>query len=303
MNLSTTNNEPMIINNTNEDKNELGQNYTLWYVFSVLSWFLLVACQIESYLSDTKIIYKRIYHVYDIYLPILNLFLLLISMSGLIVYLIFTTCKKNQNLYNGMLGGNSKFHFIFFLFASVLFIIGQILKTNGARIYDANKFIKNCYIADLVFSIFTIFILFFAYTQIKIPCEWYIVLPIKKGTFSSFIPYLLLKIILDIIYLILIKEESVSEDFIKAMIVIFILLLGLISFGISFIFKDIIVAFTNGIIYISLIIYYSLIIEDLKHSLKMVYLVILGIIIIGFALVSFILIALLVLIHKENIFK
>lgn len=303
MNLNNTTNEPYIINNSIEDKNELGQNYTLWYVFSVLSWFLFVICQIESYLSDTNIIYKRIYHVYDAYLPILKLFLLLISMSGLIIYLIFTTCKKNQNLYNGMLGGNSKFHFIFFLFASVLFIIGQVMKTDGARISGANKFIRNCYIADLIFSIFTIFTLFFAYTQIKLPCEWYIVLPIKKGTLSSFIPYLLLKIFLDIIYLVLIKEESVSENFIKALIVIFILLLGIISFAISFIFKDIIVAFTNGIIYISLIIYYSLTFEDLKHSIKMGYLIILGLIIIGFTLASFILIGLLVSIHKENIFK
>ena len=108
---------------------------------------------------------------------------------------------------------------------------------------------------------------------------------------------------MDIIYLVLIKEESVSENFIKALIVIFILLLGIISFAISFIFKDIIVAFTNGIIYISLIIYYSLTFEDLKHSIKMGYLIILGLIIIGFTLASFILIGLLVSIHKENIFK
>lgn len=303
MNLNNTTNEPYIINNTIEDKNELGQNYILWYVFSVLSWFLFVICQIESYLSDKNIIYKRIYHVYDAYLPILKLFLLLISMSGLIIYLIFTTCKKNQNLYNGMLGGNSKFHFIFFLFASVLFIIGQVMKTDGARISGVSKFIKNCYVADLVFSIFTIFTLFFAYTQIKLPCEWYIVLPIKKGTLSSFIPYLFLKIFLDIIYLILIKEESVIVNFIKALIVIFILLLGAISFAISFILKDIIVAFTNGIIYINLIIYYSLTFEELKDSIKMVYLFFLGLIIIVFALASFILIGLLVLIHKENIFK
>ena len=106
MDYNNTNNEQYLINPPDEAIYELNQNYTLWYVFSLLSWFLFICCQIESYLSDLKNIYLNIYF--------LKIFILLISLVGLIVYLVFTTCKKNQNLYNGMLGGNSKFHFVFF---------------------------------------------------------------------------------------------------------------------------------------------------------------------------------------------
>ena len=203
MDFNNTNNEQYLVNAVDEPKNELNQNI-LWYVFSLLSWFLLVCCQIESYLSDSNSFYKNSGLTPYGYIPILKIFILLFSISGLIIYLIFTTCKKDQNLYNGMLGGNAKFHFVFFLFASALFIIDQLMKFGYFDDYRYDeyddyyesdfykKLTKKLMIADFIFSIFGIITLLFSYTQIKLACEWYIVLPIKKGTFSCFIPYLIL---------------------------------------------------------------------------------------------------------------
>lgn len=308
MDINNTNNDAYLINSSNEQKIELSQNYNLWYVFSVLSWFLFVCCQIESYLSDSNRFNIEFNNLINLYFPILKIFILLLSMSGLIIYLIFTTCKRNQNLYNGMLGGNAKFHFIFFFFASALYIIGQSLKYEIIYIEDnywnyfPSSFIKKIQTTDLVFSIFTIIILVFSYTQLKLPCEWYIVLSIKKGTFSCFIPYTILKISLDILYLLIIRRD-LSENTAKFLIVLFFLSIGVISLAFSFIFKDIIIAFTNIIIYISFIIYYSFIVEEIKGDISMGYIVFLGIIIVGIFLSSFILIGFLVIKHKENIFK
>ena len=107
MDFNNTNNKQYLINASDETKNELNQNYSLWYVFSLLSWFLFICCQIESYLSDLKNIHENFY--------ILKIFILLISLAGLIVYLVFTSCKKNQNLYNGMLGEIQNFILFFFV--------------------------------------------------------------------------------------------------------------------------------------------------------------------------------------------
>ena len=96
----------------------------------------------------------------------------------LIIYLIFTTCKKDQNLYNGMLGGKAKFHFIFFLFSSALFIIGQVIKFDNFDDYRYDeydeyeydfyrKLTKKLMITDFIFSLFGIITLLFSYTQIK----------------------------------------------------------------------------------------------------------------------------------------
>lgn len=311
MDFNNTNSEQYLVDAVDEPKNELNQNYTLWYVFSLLSWFLFVCCQIESYLSDSNSFYRNPgFTPYD-YIPILKIFILLLSISGLIIYLIFTTCKKDQNLYNGMLGGNAKFHFVFFLFASALFIIDQLMKYGyGYDEYDRydedqynfyQKLTKKLMIADFIFSIFGIFTLLFSYTQIKLACEWYIVLPIKKGTFSCFIPYLIYKICLDLIYFIF-NRDNFSIKLYKFIIILYFILLGLISLGLSFLFKDIILAFTNGLIYIGNMIYYSLNAENMKESLTTGFVVFEGFIIVGVSLASFILIGILVLIHKEKIF-
>jgi hypothetical protein len=61
-------------------------------------------------------------------------------------------------------------------------------------------------------------------------------------------------------------------------------------------------AFTNGLIYIAYIINYSSSVENTEERLTG-FVVFEGIIIVGISLASFILIGILVLIHKEKIFK
>ena len=153
-------------------------------------------------------------------------------------------------------------------------------------------------ITYFIFSIFAIFTLFFSYTKFKLACEWYIVLPIKKGAFSCFIPYLIYNILLDLIYFILNRNYDL-KNYYKFIMLAFFFLIGFISLGLSIIFKDLIMSFTNGIIFIDLIIYYSSNAANNKERLTVYE----GIIIAGITLASFILIGILVVIHKEKIFK
>ena len=182
------------------------------------------------------------------------------------------------------------------------------MKIDNSRIDEDDyhfyeKLTKRLIITDFIFSIFAIITLFFSYTQIKLACEWYIVLPIKKGTFSCFIPYLIYKICIDLIYFIFDRDDDISIKLNKAITILFFILIGLISLGLSFIFKDIIMAFTNGLIYIGYIIYYSSSVENMKERFTTGFAVFLGIIIVGISLASFILIGILVLTNKEKIFK
>ena len=177
------------------------------------------------------------------------------------------------------------------------------MKIDNSRIDEDDyhfyeKLTKRLIITDFIFSIFAIITLFFSYTQIKLACEWYIVLPIKKGVFSCFIPYLIFSILSDLIYFIF-NNNYVHKNLHDFIMCVFFLLIGFISLGLSIIFKDITMAFTNGIVYIDLIFDYFSNAAKAKERLNVYE----GIIIAGFTLASFILIGILVAIHKEKIFK
>ena len=283
------NNEPYLENNNIEQINESNQNQTIWYIFSILSWFFFICCQLDSYLRI--LIFKSSEGVFNI--QIFQLFILLISSAGLIIYLIFTSCKKNQNLYNSMLGKKTKFHFIPLLFASVLFIIKEIIQL---RFYSP-EFINRIIITDLVFSILTLAFLIFIYIQMNIPYEWYIVLTIKKGTFSCLIPWVLYLIKEDILFLM--EIDMIYNG--KVINIISHIIAELCSLLFSFIFKDILVAFTNVLIYISYLTFTFLYIlfGSSENGILIFYVILYSI----FILFSLFLIAFLSIKYKDKIFQ
>jgi len=261
----------------------------VWYILSISSWALFSCCLLESYLNDNTKYYHR-----TISLPTVKIFITSLNLVGFIIYLIFTSCKKDNHLYKSMFRGITKFHFVPLLLTSVLLILEHSISININN--ETNK--KNIIITDLVISLLALGTFIITYIVMHLPCEWYIVLAIKKGTFSSIIPYLLYNSIVDIMQLLIIFKKV---DNIQIIDTISIILLAVISLSFSFIFKDIIIAFVNALIYVGLIINWGLKYENSIYSKGII---VLAWIILGISEISSLtIIAILLSRFKEKIFK
>ena len=75
-------------------------------------------------------------------------------------------------------------------------------------------------ITSLIFSVLTLSTLIYIYIQIKIPCEWYLILTIKKGAFSCLIPYILNLMCLEIYNLVTFEDIDKHEIFYKFLYII-----------------------------------------------------------------------------------
>ena len=106
-------------------------------------------------------------------------------------------------------------------------------------------------------------------------CEWYIVLAIKKGVYSSFIILLLYNFFHIIISFKLInysfEENDPLEDkrkFLRGTGIAFTILFGIISLVFSFLFKDLMAAFTTFLMYLGMVITFFNRNDDQKESRK-----------------------------------
>jgi hypothetical protein len=248
-----------------------------WYILSIISWILFAITMWVSYYNGTCIWYpyQNLYNGFSVsygYLPIeinvslpyIYTYFFLISVIGLSIYLIFTTCKKNQSLYDGMLGNISKFHIIPLLLIAALYIIsinGSYITRNG---YDSSdnyyKSFRTLIIFDLIFTIIALICLIVVYITTELNCEWYIVLAIKKGVYSSFIILLLYNFFHIIVYFRLLNyalDDDVEWDdvrkFLKGIGIAFSILFGILSIVFSFLFKDIMAAFTTFLLYMGMV--------------------------------------------------
>ena len=303
-------NEGQITINDSVENIELTQNQKVWYILSIISWTFFICCQIESYINESSMFFNKDFYLF-FYLPITKLFILVISLAGLIIYLIFTTCKKDLYLLNGMLDRKSKFHFIPFLLTSILFIIDLHIKNCFVRrdYYSfrcTEKASKILIIIDLTFSLLSIILFIFSYIHMNLHYKWYIVLFIKKGAFSCLIPYILYKLLLDINILILFYLVDINDNInllFKITVILSFCLIGLVSLGFSLKFKDTLLAFNNAIIYLGFIIKFFIINTDIKKAMGIIVDIVLGIIISANFLLSFFIIVHLAKNHNYLIFK
>ena len=120
-------------NNTNYQKMDDGDNPRTWYILSIISWSLMIITIWTSFYdrffiwSTFQTVFSdRLYNYYfpmQIDLPWIEIYVFIISVLGFGIYIVFTTCKKNQNLYNDMLCKLSRFHFIPLLLIASIYII------------------------------------------------------------------------------------------------------------------------------------------------------------------------------------
>ncbi len=151
-------------------------------------------------------------------------------------------------------------------------------------------------IPSLVFT----FIIVLNLSKKQYSLKWYIVLPINKGTFSCLIPYLLYKFTYDSFLILLIMQAY--RDYIDFVFTVSFISIGVVSLFYSFKLKDIIMALTNILISIGLIInlYLYEILRELYYESAITFSIIVAVInVIG----SFSIIIFLLLNKSEDLFK
>ena len=263
---------------------------TSWYLLSLMSWILFALSMWVSYYEGICFWYpyqslfnyiSRLsrnsgYFPIEISysLPYLYTYFFLISIIGFAIYIIFTIYKKDKSLYEGMLGDLSKFHCIPLLLISALYIIS----TSCYFIPDVennSKANRRNIIFDLIFTLLALGSLIMIYIKTELNCDWYIVLAIKKGVYSSFIILLLYNFFHIIITFKVINysldENAKWEDvrkFLRGTGIAFTILFGIISLVFSFLFKDLMAAFTTFLMYLGMVITFFNRNDDQKESRK-----------------------------------
>ena len=263
-------------NNKSNNQSMGNDDSTLsWHLLSLITWIFFIITIWASYHNQYTIWSPfNTFNLFDymplqIDIPWLQLYIFFISLVGFVFYLIFTTYKKNQNIIEGMLGNWSKYHFIPLLFIASLYIISQ-----SCRDYDYNGFenglkkLKTLLIFNLIFTIIGFISLIVIYILTKLNSEWYIVMAIKKGVYSTFIILLWYNFFVTIIhlkkiniYLKAYKDTSKAEEYVnnlknffKNAGISFTIIFGLGSLIFSVVFKDLMAAFTNFLLYLGMVI-------------------------------------------------
>ena len=269
--------------NTSQSYQKMSDNDSqTWHIISIISWIFFI---ISIWISYHSLIYVWAPYqaLNDIYLnrygyfpleiglrfPYLCIYLFLISIIGFSIYLYFTTYKKKQALYDGMLGNLSKFHFIPLLFIAGLYILSISGSNISGERDERFKSYRTLISFNLIFTILGLICLIIVYLRTELNCDWYIILTIKKGVYSSFIIILLYNFFhmivsfkyinynLDVNYENYEDFERILEDFrkfFKGSGIAFIILFGLISLIFSFVFKDLMAAFTTFLIYLGMVV-------------------------------------------------
>ena len=234
--------EPIYINFRNH-KN-------LWQILSFISWVLLISAQLNTIqlnipfnYIDLICIAKTTYHgdyfrFYNLFPQILFLTLTLI---GFINYLISTVYLRDEKVYIGLFDNFAKFHFIPFL------AIAGIYMTN--EIFAGLIYYVECLYINTALSLAGLVLLIIVYAKTKLASKWFLVLFIKKGTFSGLIMLLWGNITLNI-YIFRVIYRAKSEVYPR---IIFPIITGIGAIVFSFIFKDVMVLMINLIYNIKII--------------------------------------------------
>ena len=222
----------------------------LWQILSFISWVLLISAQLNTIqlnipfnYIDLICIAKTTY--YGEYFRFYNLFpqilFLTLTLIGFINYLISTVYLRDEKVYIGLFDNFAKFHFIPFLAIAGIYMINEIF---AGLNYD-----YECLGINTGLSLAGLVLLIIVYAKIKLASKWFLVLFIKKGTFSGLIILLWGNITLNI-YIFLAIYGAKGEVYPS---IIFPIITGIGAIVFSFIFKDVMVLMINLIYNIKII--------------------------------------------------
>ena len=269
-----------------KDYNEDGVSYNTVWSFVNVNY---------KYGDDDSTSYMPIQEKYAMYIVLFTI-LMILGTIACALYLFKSTCQKDEQVFEGMMGTVSRYNFIPFICASCLFIIGLTIDISdfGLEIETysdidklkskINKFLAK-FALNLTFSILGLLTLAFIKFQTKIEQPIYIVYSINEGIYSCLIAlftYSLfyssiytgnfnkMKTALDKIFSDPKKAVEIIEDipdFMKGCGIAFSIMIGLINICVGVFLKDVLIPLMNFIIYLGLTIYFfSIEKEEKKES-------------------------------------
>lgn len=233
----------------------------VWKFLSVLSWILLILASLESYIRGSMIFSS--YQLNDIFIPLsVNLGLLQSFYLLLLLFAFYNIAylglyKGDNTIVDPLFEDISKYH------CFPLFLI-TMMTLNMHSIKDAIelKDMEGQIITNLVFTILALACLGFIYFKTVFIHDWFIVFTVKKGIFSFFIVFLWFSFFYHMVLIGAIKkrENMDTEEkmkaffgFLKGSGIAGALLIPFGSLSFAFIFKDLIAAVTNLLIYIGMV--------------------------------------------------
>ena len=264
---------------------------TLW-ILSILSWLFFLCTGWASiyyighygknnyYIFWTiKIISEKLQRNYsNPYYPLqinISLMYIIVSITMLfavvafVLYIIKTTWKKQDEIFEGMMGIWTRLHSFPLIIISFLFLLGEYFYPSNLNNMNKNKISYKAYyenerdinITGLAFCLIALLSLLFIYIITDIRTEqWYVTLIIKKGFYSCLIVLLWYYFIYSIYqindYNIMKILHSTRQTWNKCYSIIFSILFTAGCLTFSFFFKDLIISFMCGLINLGMIIYY-----------------------------------------------
>ena len=199
---------------------------------------------------------KREYYI------ILFLILLVLGTIGFILYIFKSIIKKDDHVFEGMMGNFSRYHFIPLTCASALFLQGYVEKMSFNTFNneaELNKLLTD-YSIFLTFSLIGLLSLIFIKMQTKIENPFYIVYSIKDGVYSFLIALFTYCLFYSAIYIGIINkskklknlESTDINEFKRKCDFFFSICIGIINLSVGFFLKDFVIPVINLIIYLGL---------------------------------------------------
>ena len=248
------------------------------YVFKIIRviWFTVSINYEKNYLKNLNCTYEYIpLRIFYEFHYVIFIFAFSLATIGFIIFMVF---RENENIMEIMLGKFTKFHFIPLLFISALFINGESLNFDDFRDSLETKITNQIpyfntkeyrFIFNFIFTIIALASLIFISLKTKTKSPWYAFLSINKGTYSCLIPLLVYNLSYSIITYVIYKlkqKQKEIDDWLKASGIAFSLVLGIINSVLSFVLKDIMIAFMNTLIYTGMLIYFFKIKKSIREG-------------------------------------
>ena len=230
-------------------------------------WTIQVYRNNQDIDDDLYYIVYRPFQMHVALVYIVFILTLLVILGGCVVFFIKSIFKPDDQVKNGMMGEFSKFHFFPLLCTSALFIIGECVDTDT----ENKDHGKSMIYAGLVFSILALASFIFIYIMTDLNTnDWWVLLLLKKGTYSCLIVLIWYYFCYNIYYTHHASAEN--EDPVKALDwakgcgLAFSIIFGIGSLAFSFIFKDLVACGMNLLIYVGLTAYYFKLHKDLRKT-------------------------------------
>jgi len=223
------------------------------------------------------------------YLLIIFSIILFLSLVSFILFLIKTSIKRDDNIFNAFMDTFPRFHFIPLFCGSFLFLSG-IFKDNLYRGWNDIKPLEYVeghlakYSIDLFFSFLGVLSLAIIKKTMNLEKPFYLVLIIKDGFYSILLALFTYSFFYGSAYIGFLNKlkkcalsginkkcnsiDSGAEAILKTCGIIFAVLIGLINLLIGGYLKDYIIAAMNGVIYLGLMLYFTSISEKRKDRFK-----------------------------------